>query len=276
MPLPLEGRVVALAETRQLEELAALLEKEGATPLRVPLVAILDAEDPGPPVLAWLRDLVADRFGYVVFMTGEGVRRLVSAAEANGLREDVIAALGRTKTVTAPAEAGERMAQIGLAPHAVADTPTTDGLIATLAREPLAGQTVGVQFHGHDNPPLVAAIEKAGATAVPVRPYRYQPAADAHDVADLIGKMAVGLIDVLVITSSPQVDRLFEVAAECRQLTDVLQVGLKKTTVAAVGPVAAETLRKHGVSVDVCPERGWVMKKLVQVISRELEAKKPE
>ena len=31
MVLPLEGRTVALAEGRQLEELAQMLEKEGAT-----------------------------------------------------------------------------------------------------------------------------------------------------------------------------------------------------------------------------------------------------
>ena len=84
MTLPLTGRVVALAESRQLEDLAALLEREGATALRCPLVAILDAPDPAP-VVAWLRDLVADRFGCVVLMTGEGVRRLDGFAERAGL-----------------------------------------------------------------------------------------------------------------------------------------------------------------------------------------------
>src|SRR5437588_12668750 len=98
MSLPLEGRVVALAETRQLEELAALLQKEGATPLRVPMVAILDAPDPAP-VVAWVRELIAGKFRYVVFMTGEGVRRLLTAAAGAGLRDDLVAALGRTKTV---------------------------------------------------------------------------------------------------------------------------------------------------------------------------------
>jgi uroporphyrinogen-III synthase len=273
MPLPLEGRVVALAETRQLEDLAALLAREGATPLRVPMVAILDAEDPAP-VVAWLRDLAAGRFGYVVFMTGEGVRRLVVAAESQGLRDEVVISLSWTKLVTRGPKPVQALRELGLTPHAVADTPTTDGLIATLARERLAGQTVGVQFHGHDNPPLVEAIEKSGATAVPVRPYRYAPAADADSVAGLIGKMAEGGIDLLVITSSPQVDRLFEVAEE-RRLADTLRDGLEKTAVAAVGPVAAETLRKRGARVDICPEQGWVMKKLVQVIARELDARKP-
>ena len=56
---PLEGKKVALAEGRQLEELAQMLEKEGAKPLRCPLVSILDAPDP-VPVLAWLDDVHAD------------------------------------------------------------------------------------------------------------------------------------------------------------------------------------------------------------------------
>src|SRR5439155_18717547 len=61
---PLTGRTIALAEGRQLEELAEVLEKEGATRLRCPMVSILDAPDPAP-VLAWLRELIAGRFGYV-------------------------------------------------------------------------------------------------------------------------------------------------------------------------------------------------------------------
>lgn len=273
MSLPLEGRVVALAETRQLEDLAAMLVKEGATPLRVPLVAILDAEDPAP-VVAWLRDLVADRFATVVFMTGEGIRRLMTAADAAGIREDVIAAFGRAKTITRGPKPGQALRQLGLTPSIVADAPTTDGLISTLSRQSLAGQTVGVQFHGHDNPPLIEAIERASATPIPVRPYRYAPAADADGVADLIAKMAADAVDLLVITSSPQVDRLFEVATE-RNLADTLRLGLEKTAIAAVGPIAADALRNHGARVDICPEQGWVMKKLVQVVARELDAKKP-
>ena len=99
MTLPLEGRTVALAEGRQLEELAALLAKEGATPLRVPLISILDAPDPAP-VVAWLRELAADRFSHVVLLTGEGLRRLLGFAERERMRDPVVAALGRTRTVT--------------------------------------------------------------------------------------------------------------------------------------------------------------------------------
>src|SRR4051794_27288736 len=95
----LDGRTIALAEGRQLGELADLLLKGGAAVLRCPMVSILDAPDPAP-VLAWLRELTADRFAYVILLTGEGLRRFLSAAEREGLRDAVISALGRTRTVT--------------------------------------------------------------------------------------------------------------------------------------------------------------------------------
>src|SRR5205807_192556 len=99
MPLPLDGRIVALAEGRQLEELAEMLEKEGAKTLRCPMVSILDAPESNS-VVAWLRELAAGRFGYVVLMTGEALRRLLGFAERAGIRDAVVMALGRTKTIT--------------------------------------------------------------------------------------------------------------------------------------------------------------------------------
>jgi len=63
---PLTGQMIALAEGRQLEELAQMLEKEGATTVRCPMVSILDAPDEGP-VVAWLRRLINPGNDYVIF-----------------------------------------------------------------------------------------------------------------------------------------------------------------------------------------------------------------
>ena len=72
---PLAGRVIAIAETRELEVLAALLERRGATVLRYPLVQIIDAADPAP-VLAWLRRFSDGACDDLILLTGEGLRRL--------------------------------------------------------------------------------------------------------------------------------------------------------------------------------------------------------
>jgi uroporphyrinogen-III synthase len=268
MSRPLEGRTIALAEARQLEELAGLLEAEGAATLRCPMVSILDAPDPGP-VMSWLRDLCADRFAYVVLMTGEALRRLLSFAERDGLKGAFVAALGRTKVVTRGPKPGRVLKEIGLTPTRAAGAPTTEGVIATLRDEPLRGRTVGLTLYGEPNPTLEQFLLSAGAEVHSVMPYVYAPAVDDEGVADLIGRLERGEVDVLLFTSSAQVDRLFEVAAR-RGLQDYLRQGLTRTRIAAVGPVLADHLRQFGAAVDICPEQGFVMKNLVQHIKRAL------
>jgi uroporphyrinogen-III synthase len=268
MTAPLHDRTIALAEGRQLEELAQMLEKEGATVLRCPMLSIRDAPDPAP-VLAWLRELTAGAFGYVILLTGEGLRRLLALAERHGLREAVIAALAATRTVTRGPKPARALKEIGLAPTLVAEAPTTEGVIATLRAQPLRGQTVGVQLYSDSNPPLADFLKEAGATARTVLPYVYAPATDAEHVTGLIGRMAGGAVDALVFTSSPQVDRLYEVAAE-RGLDAALKQGLERVRVAAVGPVVADNLHRRGTRVDICPEQGFVMKNLGLHIKRAL------
>jgi uroporphyrinogen-III synthase len=269
MSCPLQGKRIALAEGRQLEELAAMLEAEGAIALRYPLLSILDAPD-AVPVLEWIRRAIADRFASVVFFTGEGVRRLLHFAETDGLRESFIAALARSRLITRGPKPVKALKEVGLVPHRVAEAPTTDGVIAALRQEPIAGTTVGVQFYSESNPPLMDFLAAAGATADAVLPYVYAPAADAGRVVELIDHLAGGDVDVIVFTSSPQVTRLFEVAAD-RGKEATLAEGLRRTCVAAVGPVLADALHERGVRVDVCPTQGFVMKNLVLQIKRHVE-----
>jgi uroporphyrinogen-III synthase len=268
MTLPLANRTIALAEGRQLEELAQMLEKEGARAVRCPLLSILDAPDPAP-VLSWLAELTAGTFHWVVLLTGEGVRRLVALAERHGKWDVVVAGLGRTPTIARGPKPGKALKEIGLAPTAVAQAPTTDGVIATLRTLDLRGKTVGVQLYSESNPPLTQFLADAGASVRVVKPYIYAPATDADRVADLAHSMAAGQVDAIVFTSSPQVDRLFEVA-EQRGIVDELRRGLARTQVASVGPVLNDRLHARGVAVHICPEQGFVMKNLVQQIKRAL------
>jgi uroporphyrinogen-III synthase len=264
----LKGRTIALAEGRQLEELAQMLEKEGATSLRYPMINILDAPD-AASVVAWLRDLAAGKFAYLILMTGEALRRLLGFADREGFRQEVISALSRTRTITRGPKPVRALKEIGLTPTKIAETPTTGGVIASMRNEPIRGQTVGVTLYGEPNPTLVQFLEQAGATVQTVLPYVYAPASDGDKVVDLINRMAKGDINVIIFTSSPQVDRLYQVAAE-KGLENELRQGLAKTRIAAVGPVVAENLREKGAKVDICPDQGFVMKNLVQLIKRQI------
>ena len=264
--LALTNRTIALAEGRQLEELAEMLAKDGATPLRCPMLAILDAPDDAP-LLAWLDQLIAGTFEWVILLTGEGLRRLLACADRHQRQPAVLTALAQTRTITRGPKPARALKEIGLVPTITAQTPTTDGVIASLGAVNLEGVTVGVQLYNESNPPLEQFLRAAGALPVTVQPYIYSPSADAERIVQLFEAMNAGTIDAIVFTSSPQIDRLFEVAHE-RQSLALLKQGLAKTVVAAVGPIVRDNLVKRGVVVQVCPEQGFVMKNLVLQLKR--------
>src|SRR5215470_35645 len=89
----LQGRVIAVPESRQLDVLASLLEKRGARVLRCPLVGIKDAPD-SAPVVAWIERLIAHPADLFVIYTGEGIERLLGFAQRAGVEDAFVAALG--------------------------------------------------------------------------------------------------------------------------------------------------------------------------------------
>jgi uroporphyrinogen-III synthase len=265
MPNELQGRTVALPETRELNQLARMIEDKGGTAVRCPLVSILDAPD-SEPILAWLRELTAGRFTDLILLTGEGLRRLMGFARRAGIADEVVAALGRVRKVTRGPKPARALREIGLAPDIAADQPTTDGVIATLSQHDLHGCAFGVQLYAQvPNPKLVAFLETAGATVRTVAPYIYAPASDEERVVELIGQLGRGEIDVIAFTSASQVERLWDVAAT-RGLQESLATGIARTRVAAVGPIVADELRRRGATVHIEPQSSFFMRPMVNEI----------
>src|SRR6516165_1011983 len=189
--MTLVNRTVALAEGRQLEELVQMLEKEGATALRCPMLSILDAPDDAP-ILGWLDKLQAGAFDWVILLTGEGLRRMLACADRHGRRDAMIAALAKTRTLIRGPKPGRALRDIGLGATMTAATPTTDGVIASLRTLDLQGRTVGVQLYSESNPPLERFLREAGAMLVMVQPYVYAPDSDSERVGQLFQQMADG------------------------------------------------------------------------------------
>lgn len=262
---PLSGRIIALPETRELDLFARMLETRGATTLRCPLVSILDSPD-SAAIEAWLRRFIAGDMSDVIFLTGEGLRRLLGVAGRADIREPFVDRLQNVRKITRGPKPAKALRDLGLASDLAAETPTTAGVIAALKTLELRGRGVGVQLYGTEpNLPLMDFLGTAGAIAWPVAPYVYASAADDARVLEFIQRLAQGDVDVIAFTSGPQVARLWDVAAQAG-VTDTLLGGLQRTKVAAVGPLVAETLRAKGVAVAMTPTESFFMKPLVNEI----------
>jgi uroporphyrinogen-III synthase len=273
MPQPLAGRTIALPEARELDRMAELVEHDGGTTWRCPLVAIRDAADPGPSE-AWVRALAAGQFDDVIFLTGEGLRRLLATAERIGQRDQVISALGNARKITRGPKPARALHEIGLSSDLAAPVPTSAGVIDALPSLDLRNRRVGLQLYGEEpNRPLVEALERAGAEVFPVAPYVYASASDAAAVNSLIDALDARRIDAIAFTSASQVDRLFDVASKSGA-TDRLTAALAHTCVAAIGPIVDEALTARHIRIDVIPEKGFVMRRLVNAIAEKLAPSK--
>jgi uroporphyrinogen-III synthase len=266
---PLAGRTIALPETRELDRLVSILEADGATTLRCPLVAILDAPDPGP-VDAWLEELVAKGFDDLIFLTGEGLRRLLARARIIDKETAVLDAIARARKITRGPKPARALHEVKLATDLPAAVPTSQGVMDTLAKESLRGRRVGLQLYGTDpNEPLVSFLGAKGALVWTVSPYVYAPASDEDRVAELVASLSAGRIDVIAFTSASQVERLFAVARG-RQIEAVLKAGLARSKVAAIGPIVTAALSERGIKIDIVPEQPFVMKRMTGAIAAAL------
>jgi uroporphyrinogen-III synthase len=265
MSQPLAGRRIAVPESRELDLFVQMLERAGAQAVRCPLVSIHDLEDAGPAE-AWIRRLASGEHDDLVLYTGEGVKRLHGVAERAGLGGAYVEGLRRARKIVRGPKPARVLRTLGLVPEIAAEVPTTEGLIATLSALGLAGRRVGVQLYPNQSGAILDFLRGAGATVDPVLPYRYASDEEDGAVVEVLHAMAAGEIDMIALTSTPQIRRLKEVATK-HGLAETLRQAAEHTVIAAVGPVTAEAARAAGWHVAVMPETSFHLKPFIAAMA---------
>jgi len=259
---------VALPETRHLDVLANMLEKRSVDVVRCPMIAIKDSPN-HDDVISWIERFSRGEMDLLIVYTGEGIERLTRFAERANLTDPFVAALESTPLLTRGPKPARVLRRFGIRPEHPALSPTTDGIIETLAGLEIEGKTIGVQLYGDEPlPKLTDYLESRGAKPDCVAPYVYASESDDAEIVKLIGSIAAGEIDAIAFTSKSQVDRLGQVVSKIA--AGSLAELLEPIVVAAVGPVAAAELEESGVVVDVIPESDFFMKPMVTALMSRL------
>ncbi len=265
MPGKLDGLSIIIPESREADLFAGLLEAEGAAAIRCPLVQIADLDD-FSALDTWINRLIAGEFEDVILLTGEGLRRIMARCDQLGQKPAAIDGLKRVRTIIRGPKPGRALRELGLSPGISAAAPTSEGVVDALAGEHLHGRKIGVQLYpGESAGRIVNALRAKGALVSDVTPYRYASEAETSEVAKLIRKMAAGEVGMIAFTSSPQIERLAEVA-RVQNLDKELAQGLSRARVAAIGPIVEQALQKHGFSASIIPNSPH-LKPFVRAIS---------
>jgi uroporphyrinogen-III synthase len=250
------GLTVLALESRRASETAKLIAGRGGRPIVAPALREVPLAS-NAKALEFVTALIEGRFDMVILLTGVGTRALVGIAERTEQREPFLAALRRVAVVARGPKPLAVLREISVPASVAAPEPNTwRELLAALDdaadRFPVRDRRVAVQEYGVSNPEFLAALAERGAevTAVPV--YQWALPENLEPLRAAIAAIGRGEIDVVLFTTSVQVDHIFEVAAQM-DAEAALRRGLARAVIASIGPTTSEALRRHDLAADLEP-----------------------
>jgi uroporphyrinogen-III synthase len=255
-------------ESRRARELEKLIRRHGGLPIVAPAMREVALET-NTAALDLLRRLQAGEIDAVVLLTGVGLRTLADTLAEACPPELLAALLGSATLVARGPKPVAELRRLGLTPHVRVPEPNTwHELLAALdAEAPVAGQRVAVLEYGVANDELIAGLASRGANVLRVPLYRWALPEDTRPLRDAVSRLAGGSTDLLLFTSSRQVDHVMQIAAELGLASAVHQQAAH-LVVASIGPVCSETLHRHGLPVDLEPDHPKMGHLLVAVARR--------
>jgi len=246
----MQGKRVAVLESRLGRELADLVAGRGAQPFHAPALAELPDLDP-QAIAALVKSLEARPAKLAIFQTGVGTRALFAATDSLSLTARFISLL-KSATIAArgPKPTGALRQRGVHIDRSAADPFTTRELLDCIRDVPVKGERVIVQRYGSANRELDAALEARGAEVTEIPTYRWSLPQDTALLAELVGRLERSEIDAVLFTNAEQVRNLFSIGNQLGK-TEILRGALNRALVASIGPVASAALREAGVKVGV-------------------------
>jgi uroporphyrinogen III methyltransferase/synthase len=242
---PLFGRRVLVTRPReQAPELCDLLVAMGAEPIEAPMIRIMPPDDPAPLSRAAAQP---DAYDWIIFSSANAVEAfmgslLVGDRDLRALKGPQLCAVG--------AGTAQRLAKYGIKVDLVPQEFRGEGVVAALLeRASLDGARVLLPRADIGREVVAEQLRQAGAVVTEVVAYRtVLEETPREGEPDIFGMLLEGRIDVVTFTSGSAVRNFAKVYGE-DQSADLL----RKTVVAAIGPVTAEAAARLGIQVTVRP-----------------------
>jgi uroporphyrinogen-III synthase len=249
----LAGLRVISFESRRAADVQKFIRQMGAEPLVAPSMREVPLEDQADALYFGER-LLSGRVDVLILLTGVGTRALVQALCSRHSREAILQALIRIKLVARGPKPIVALNELGLKPTLSVPEPNTwhEVLSSLDAQLPLKGLTVAVQEYGSSNEELLRGLKSRAAEVIRVPIYRWALPEDLEPLRRAVKAVCQNQADVLLFTSSAQVQHVIQVA-EMMGFVDDFLAGTRRCVIASVGPICTEELQRRGIEVDVQP-----------------------
>jgi uroporphyrinogen-III synthase len=147
-------------------------------------------------------------------------------------------------------------------------------IITAVAERP--ERQIAVQEYGRLNTPLHDALRALGAEVTPVALYRWELPHDLQPLRQAVARVAGGGCDVVLFTSSIQLEHLLHIAASMGLEAEVRSALKERIVVGSIGPVMNDALDAQGIRPDVVPRhpKMWALVKAAAEQSAAVMASK--
>lgn len=240
------GKRMVVTRTReQASDLVAKLEEYGADCLEYSTIHIEPVDD--YTVLDQAIKQIAE-YQWLLFTSLNAVtyffqRLYLVGSDSRALAGPKIAVVGKATA--------EELMKYGIKADLIPEQFTGEGLAEALIQTQVDGNRILLPRALRASEMLPEALTDAGATVTIAPVYKNVPPQGRKD--ELREQLQSGSIDLVTFTSSSTVTNFLTMIDAGS--TEELHQLLDKVKIAAIGPVTAETIRKHGLHVDIQPQR---------------------
>ncbi len=254
---PLFGKTVVITRAEEQSEtfIQSLLEK-GAEPYVFPVIETVAPEswDPLDGGIAQL-----DSYDGLIFTSANGVKFFMRRLKEKGL--DVRALKGLRLYAIGP-KTEETVNALGIKVDVVPEEYVAESLLKSLGQENIKGKKFLLPRASVARETLPDTLRELGAEIDVL--HAYQTVLPNADTGDLIARLKAGDIDAVTFTSSSTVQNFVKLIGEDRKNL------LEGVALCCIGPVTAETVKKHGLTVTVMAEE-YTVPGLVTAMERYFE-----
>jgi uroporphyrinogen-III synthase len=243
--MSLAGKRVLSLESRRAPEMAELIRKQGGIPFVAPSMREVPLDE-NAGIVTFAERLIGGDFDMLVLLTGVGTRQLTRLLVPRYAGNTFIEALRRVTLVARGPKPAAAVRDLGLTPALIAGEPNTWREVLSIT-EGRPERRLAVQEYGRPNPELIEGLRARGASVTPVRVYQWDLPEDTGPLREAARKLAAGAFDVVLFTTSVQIEHLTRIAVE-EHIESAVTEGLRRAFVASIGPTTTEALEEFGVS----------------------------
>jgi uroporphyrinogen-III synthase len=244
-------RVLSL-ESRRAAEIDLLIRKQGGESFVAPSVKERALDD-HTDAFRLLDSLERGDLEMLVLMTGVGLsfwRDVISTRYPVSRADE---ALRKVRLLARGPKPSAILRPLGLAPDITIPEPNTWREVVEVMRH-RPERRLGIQEYGRPNPEFVEALANLGIHSDTFALYRWELPDDVGPLHEAVRRLISGEIDVVLFTSSIQLEHLVSVAAESGAGDKVLNALRKDVAVASVGPIMNGALEDVGIKPDIVPQ----------------------